>query len=102
VWVAHLDKAGFDREGRRSAWTFQDGKLVLIGGQVEGFLVHTLAVDPARSSCTYTLNIQSDPATGRVVVPRPPTPGKTSEVVSYTVRSSTCTVKQGNIFAADQ
>lgn len=100
IWVTHLDKANFDKEGRRSVWTFEGDTLILIAGQVEGFLVHTFAVDPARSSCTYTLTIQPEPATGRMVVPTSP-PGKTLEVISYTVRSSSCTMTRQNILAND-
>ena len=44
--------------------------------------------------------MQPDPSTGRVVVQR--LNGHVAELTALTVKSFTCTVKKGNIFATDQ
>jgi hypothetical protein len=82
------------------AWTVEGGNLTQIKRQIEGFIVLSIAVDPSRTTCTYAVATQPDPTTHRVV--RQWLHGWTTEVVSLTARSSTCTIKKGNIFAADQ
>lgn len=86
--------------GQMGAWTVEGGNLTHIRRQIEGFFVSTIAVDPGRTTCTFAVAIQPDPTTHRLV--RQWVHGWITEVVSLTVRSSTCTIKPGNIFATDQ
>jgi hypothetical protein len=85
---------------RMIAWTFENGSLVGISREVEGFTVRTVTVDPSRSSCTFVTILQPDPTTRRTVLTR--LDGKQDEAVSQDTLSSVCTIRKGNIFATDQ
>jgi hypothetical protein len=98
--VAAVDAAKTMPRDRMRAWTMQGNRLQAIVRATEGFVVATIDVDPSRTSCTYQIAMQPDPSTGRVVVQR--LNGHIAELVSLTIRSSSCAVKRGNIFAADQ
>jgi hypothetical protein len=76
------------------------GRLTLLIKVTEGFIVQTIAVDPTKSTCTFSETAQRDPATGRLMVQK--LNGLTNEVVSFSTVSSSCTIKKGNIFATDQ
>lgn len=95
-----LDKAKTIPRDRMRAWTMQGHRLQSIVKPTEGFVVSTIDVDPSRSTCTYQIAMQRDPSTGRVVVQR--LNGHVAELTALTVKSFSCTVKKGNIFAADQ
>jgi hypothetical protein len=95
-----LDKARALSRERMRAWTLEPGRLLRLEHEVEGVIVTTFAVDPSRSTCTVLFETNPDPKTGRTVVMT--LGGVTVEVKSYTLSSATCTVRKGNIFAADQ
>lgn len=98
--VTGLDSAKTMQRDRMRAWTMQGNRLQAIVKPTEGFVVRTIDVDPGRTSCTYQIAMQPDPSTGRVVVQR--LNGHVAELTALTVKSFTCTVKKGNIFATDQ
>jgi len=95
-----LDKARPLSHGRMRAWTIEQNRLVKIEHVIEGNLVGTFTIDPGRSTCTVSYYPDPDPKTGRTVMQL--LGGQTMEIKAYDVRSSTCTVRKGNIFAADQ
>ncbi|HTW52939.1 MAG TPA: hypothetical protein VME45_13700 [Stellaceae bacterium] len=82
------------------AWTIEDGNLIGISRQVEGFIIRTVTIDLARMTCSFTAVARPDPATGRVVMMK--LNGYQDELVSTTVRSADCTIRRGNIFSTDQ
>jgi hypothetical protein len=86
--------------GRMKAWDIQGGNLTKMVQQVEGVLILTIGVDPSVSSCTFTLQTRLDPTTQRLVFQTPQ--GAQREVVSVGMSSYVCSVKKGNVFAADQ
>jgi hypothetical protein len=98
--VVAPDAAAPANRQRMIAWTIEGGNLVGISREIEGFFVRTVTVDLARMTCILTLTAKPDPATGRTVVMK--LNGYRDEVVSMTTRSADCTIKRGNIFAADQ
>jgi len=98
--VAAPDKVMEGARGRLGVWTMESNRLTWISKENEGFDVITITVDPSRSACTVTGALQPDPATGRVMVMR--RWGYVAQLVSMTVSTYTCTVKQGNIFASDK
>jgi hypothetical protein len=95
-----LGKAKELSRERMRAWTLEPGRLLRLEHEIEGVLVTTFAVDPSRSTCTVSLAPTPDPQTGRMVVQT--LSGGTVEIKSYNVSSTTCSVRKGNIFAADQ
>jgi len=98
--VMSLDKATSVTRGRMKAWTIDGGRLTLLIHVMEGFVIHTISVDPSKSACVFAETTQPDPATGRLVVEK--MNGHISQVISFSLAASTCTIKRGNIFAADQ
>lgn len=87
--------------GRLQAWSVDaPNQLTSIVKENEGFRVSTITVDANKSSCTFGHVLQPDPMTHRVMRMR--IRGYLAELVSMTVRSYTCKVTRGNIFAAEQ
>lgn len=83
------------------AWTVEAGNLQLIAPLQEGFAVTSIAIDPAKMTCTYEYADRPDPRTGKVVTLHPTT-GAPFEVISRSPGSYSCGVKRGNVFASDQ
>jgi hypothetical protein len=98
--VLSFDKAVTVNRGRMKAWTIDQGSLTLLVHAMEGFVIHTISVDPSKSTCTFAETTRPEPSTGRLVVEK--MNGHVSQVISFTLISSACTIKKGNIFAADQ
>lgn len=98
--VTALESAKTVPRDRMRAWTMQGNRLQAIVKATEGFVVRTIDVDPSRTSCTFQIAMQPDPSTGRVMVQR--LNGHVAELTSLTVKSTSCAVKKGNIFAGDQ
>lgn len=98
--VAAPDAAASAPRQRMIAWTVEGGNLTGISHEVEGFVVRTIAVDPARMTCTVTAVPRPDPATARVVMQK--LNGYKAELASMTVRSAECAVRRGNIFSTEQ
>ena len=98
--VSTLNKATTVTRGRMKAWTIEGGRLTLLVHVIEGFVIHSISIDPSKSTCSFVETTQPDPATGRLVVQK--MNGHTSQVISFTTTSSACVIKKGNIFAADQ
>jgi len=98
--VLSFDKAVTVNRGRMKAWTIDQGSLTLFVHAMEGFVIHTISVDPSKSTCTFAETTRPEPSTGRLVVEK--MNGHVSQVISFTLISSACTIKKGNIFAADQ
>jgi hypothetical protein len=98
--IMALDKPQSVGRGNMQLWAMQGGNLTLVVRLVEGLVVRTIAVDPARSTCTITVTTQPDPTTGRLVQQR--LDGLTGEMVSVTPHSLSCAIKRGNVFASDQ
>jgi hypothetical protein len=98
--VLALDKATSITRGRMKAWTMDGGRLTLLIHVIEGFIVHSISIDPGKSTCSFAETTQPDPATGRLVVQK--MNGHISQVISFRITSSSCVIKKGNIFAADQ
>jgi hypothetical protein len=86
--------------GRMQGWTIEPGRLIRIEKQIEGFLVETIAIDLARSSCSVSYEVRPDPQTGRVV--RQLLTGQTAVLTAYPISEATCALRKGNIFASDQ
>jgi hypothetical protein len=86
--------------GRMKAWDMQGGNLTKIVQLPEGDVVMTIAVDPGLSRCSFGLQARADPSTRRIVIQTPQ--GARRDVVSIGLVSYVCTIKPGNIFAADQ
>jgi hypothetical protein len=97
---SQLDKAKALSRDRMLAWTVEPGRLLRIDKVVEGFLATTFIVDPSKTTCSLTYQLQPDPKTGRTVVQT--LSGVVVELKSLSVSSPTCTVRKGNIFASDQ
>lgn len=95
-----LDKAKSVSRERMQAWTVESGRLLRIHHEVEGVLVTIYAVDPSRTTCTISFDTNPDPKTGRMVLQT--LSGITVEIKAVSVRSPTCAVRKGNVFAADQ
>jgi hypothetical protein len=98
--VATPDRVVEKARGGLGVWTMESNRLTWISKENEGFQVYTIAVDPSRRACTLTAALQPDPVTGRVMHMR--RWGYAAQLVSMTVSTYTCTVKQGNIFASDK
>jgi len=98
--VTAPDKVVEADRGRLNVWTIEGNRLTRIAKENEGFQVYTITVDPSRTACTLAVALQPDPATGRVMRMR--IYGYLAQLVSLTVRTYTCTVKPGNIFASDK
>lgn len=82
------------------AWTVEDGKLIGIMHEIEGFLVLTITVDLSHMTCGFTAGPRPDPTTGRVVIFK--LNGYKSELASMTLRSADCAIRRGNVFSTDQ
>jgi hypothetical protein len=98
--VSTLDQAKSVSRGRMKAWTIDGGRLTLLVHVIEGFVIHTITIDPSRSTCAFYETTQADPTTGRVVVQK--MNGHVNQVTSFSLVSSECVIKKGNIFAADR
>ncbi|HWB47870.1 MAG TPA: hypothetical protein VG651_02075 [Stellaceae bacterium] len=86
--------------GRMEAWDMQGGNLTKIVQLPEGDVILTIAVDPTLSHCTFGMQTRLDPTTHHLVVQTHQ--GTRREIASMGVVSYVCTVKTGNVFAADQ
>jgi hypothetical protein len=95
-----LDKAKTISGDRMQAWTVESGRLLRITHLVEGTAVETFAVDAGTTACTVSFQTYPDPNTGRVVTRF--LMGAIGEVRAVNLSLGTCTVRKGNIFAADQ
>jgi hypothetical protein len=100
--VSAVDKAtdlisGHWGQGQMMVWAMMDGHLKKIAKAIQGFSVLTVAIDPARLSCTFDAQIKPDPQTGMYAtdLTGPVIQLEALEVISYS-----CTVKKGNIFAS--
>ena len=80
-----------------SASTIIDGKLTIITNLVRGSSVLSISISPSRDSCTFSAKLMPDEA-GKIQIIDPYTELPT-ELISRTVQSYTCMIKQGNIFA---
>jgi hypothetical protein len=99
--VAAPEKVTEQSRGRLQVWTVgANNQLTSIIKEIEGFHVATITVDANKSNCTFVQVLQPDPTTHRVMRMR--IHGYLAELVSESVRSYTCRVTRGNIFAADQ
>jgi len=98
--VVALEAAKTTARDRMRAWTLQGNRLTGLVKVTEGIFASTIDVDPGRTTCTISMLMQPDPNTHRVVIQR--LNGQMDEIMSLTIRSYTCTVRKGNIFAADQ
>jgi hypothetical protein len=98
-FVSQMDQATSISRQRMGVWTIQNGNLTRITHQIEGFIVSTIMIDPAKTRCTATAMMQPDPVTHRVV--RQWLHGMVTEMVSMTA-SNACTIRKGNIFAGDR
>jgi hypothetical protein len=98
--VASPDKVVEGARGQLGVWTMEGTRLTWISKANEGFEVYTITVYPSRSACTLAVALQPDPVTGRVMQMR--RWGYVAQLVSLTVSTYSCTVKQGNIFASDK
>jgi hypothetical protein len=95
-----LDKARAVSRDRMQAWTVESGRLLRILHEVEGVLAVTYAIDPSRTTCTVFYQPNPDPKTGRMVLQT--LSGMVVEIKAFSVSSTTCAVRKGNIFASDQ
>ncbi|HWB47869.1 MAG TPA: hypothetical protein VG651_02070 [Stellaceae bacterium] len=85
---------------RMLAWTFEQGHLLGISHENQGFVVRQLTVDPSRTACSVAVILHPDPATGKVMLTK--RNNTVDELVAIPLISQTCTVTKGNIFATDQ
>ena len=100
--VSAVDKAtdlssGHWGQGQMTVWAMMDGHLKKIAKAIQGFSVLTVAIDPARLSCTFDAQINPDPQTGRFASDLT---GPVIQLEALQVISSSCAVKRGNIFAS--
>jgi hypothetical protein len=95
-----IDKAKSLTRQRMQAWTFEPGRLLRIQKNIEGVTVETYAIDPGKTTCTISYQLQPDPKTSRTVTQL--LNGATAEVRADNVSAATCVVRKGNIFASDQ
>jgi hypothetical protein len=95
-----LDRAKTVSRERMQAWTVEAGRLLRVQHEVEGVLVATYAIDPSRTTCTVSYDVNPDPKTGRMAMQV--LNGMTVEIKAVSVTPATCTVRKGNIFATDQ
>lgn len=99
--IAAPDKVTEGSHGRLHVWTVEaNNQLTAITKENEGFRVSKITVDANKSTCTFSHFLQPDPTTHRVMRMR--IHGYLAELVSTSVRSYTCRVTRGNIFASDQ
>jgi hypothetical protein len=96
----HLDQAKNISRERMQAWTVEPGRLVRVEKVVEGIMAATFVVDPSKTTCSLSYQLQPDPKTGRTVVQT--LSGVVVELKSISVSSPSCAVRKGNIFASDQ
>jgi hypothetical protein len=100
--VYTVDKAttwssGHWGQGQMMVWAMMDGHLAQIAKGVQGFGVLTVAIDPARLSCTFDAQVKPDPQTGMYATDLT---GPVIQLEAVKVTSYSCSVKRGNIFAS--
>ena len=95
--VFALNRAKQEKYGQTTEWTMMNGHLTQTTKLVRGVAVSTIAIDPARLSCTFDRQYRSDDQTGTIVSN---TTGQPMQIEAYKVTSYSCEVKRGNIFAS--
>ncbi len=95
--VTEFGRARSREGGRMQAYTMIDGKLIQVNKLVQGYHIATISLNLTRDSCTFSLEMKPD-STGKIVGFNPFTK-QPFELISRTVKSSTCIVQKGNIFA---
>lgn len=95
--VSEFGKARQSGRGTMSASTIIDGKLTIITSLVRGSNVLSISISSSRDSCSFSAKLMPDEA-GKIQIIDPYTELPT-ELLSRTVQSYTCMIKQGNIFA---
>jgi hypothetical protein len=95
-----LDKAKTVAQQVMLAWAVEPQRLLKIQKNVEGIMVETYAIDPSKTTCTISFQMQPDPKTGRTVMQL--MNGVWAEVRANDVSGATCVVRKGNIFASGQ
>jgi hypothetical protein len=99
--VAAPGKVAEGSLGRLHVWTAEtNNQLQGITKEDEGFRVSIITVDANKTSCTFTHALQPDPTTHRVMRMR--IHRYLAELVSISVRTYSCKVTHGNIFATEQ
>jgi hypothetical protein len=95
--VSEFGKARKIANGGMAASTIINDKLTIITKLIHGFNVLSISLSPSRGSCTLSAKLMPD-ETGKIQIIDPYT-NLPTELISRTVQSYTCIVKQGNIFA---
>lgn len=100
--ITHLEKTAAVRSGIEllQTWTLDEGHLTKITQQLEGYEIMTITVDRAGLTCTAEGKIYSSSTTGRFRA-YSAVDDKPVEIYARAYSSITCTVRKGNVFAAE-
>jgi hypothetical protein len=100
--TTHLEKAATVRNGIEllQTWTLDEGHLTKITQQLEGYDIMKITVDHVGLTCTAESKIYSSSTTGRFRT-YSAVNDKPVEIYARAYSSITCTVRKGNVFAAE-